>query len=256
MPFGLSTRKFLMLIGGGLMAFVIANVQFGVVAPQFIDGSEGYKMDALLMFEPSCSFSTVEEELATTGTSYCLGEVGQWSGSDMLMMMEGLFLVVYGFELPQNRAWAKRLRKAGFVMGSVLFSLAILDRFSLLPTSANSQGIADLFPFPAEGWVVQIVFAVVGVLMMRGPKYWEAEAVVQTRDKLERRREKASRFRTSFFSKDSHDAKALDRAERSRFLQSDKNLSMSRRRSNLLVMATCPYCQGSGCKKCNNHGVF
>ena len=254
--FGLSMRKLLTVFGAVMMLFVIANVQFGAVAPQVIDGAEGYKLDALLMFEPSCSFDAVEEELRSSGTSYCLGEVGQWSGADLLMMMEGLFLFVYGFELPQNKGWARRLRKVGFMMGCVLCTLAVLDRFSLLPTSASSDGLAALFPFPVAGWVVQIMFAVIGVLMIRGPKYWEAEAVAQTRDKLERRREKAGVFRSSFFDKEKHSKKTLERSERSRFLRSDKDLAMSRRRSKLLVMATCPYCQGAGCKKCNNHGVF
>jgi len=185
-----------------------------------------------------------------------LGEVGQWSGADVLMLMEGLFLFVYGFELPQNKAWAKRLRKAGFIMGSVLCGLAILDRMGWLPSSASSQGLADLSPIPIQPWVIQILFAILGALMIRGPKYWEAEAVVQTRDKLERRREKAGSFRSSFFHKEAHEEKHLDRSESSRFLKADKNLAMSRRRSKLLVMATCPYCQGAGCKKCNNNGVF
>ena len=254
--FGFSMRKILTAFGALMMLFVIANVQFGSVAPQVIDGAEGYKLDALLMFEPSCSFDTVEEELRSSGTSYCLGEVGQWSGADLLMMMEGLFLFVYGFELPQNKGWARRLRKIGFIMGSALCTLAVLDRLSLLPTSASSDGLATLFPFPVAGWVVQIMFAVIGVLMIRGPKYWEAEAVAQTRDKLERRREKAGVFRSSFFDKEKHNKTTLERSERSRFLRSDKDLAMSRRRSKLLVMATCPYCQGAGCKKCNNHGVF
>ena len=141
-------------------------------------------------------------------------------------------------------------------MGSILCSLAVLDRFSLLPTSASSEGLATLFPFPVQPWVVQIMFAVIGVIMIRGPKYWEAEAVAQTRDKLERRREKAGVFRSSFFNAEKHDKRTMERVERSRFLQSDKNLAMSRRRSKLLVMATCPYCQGAGCKKCNHNGVF
>ncbi|MGB0593549.1 MAG: hypothetical protein ACPG81_00020 [Poseidonia sp.] len=254
--FGLSMRKILTVFGAVMMLFVIANVQFGAVAPRVIDGAEGTKLDALLMFEPSCSFDAVEEELRLNGNSYCLGEVGQWSGADLLMMMEGLFLFVYGFELPQNKGWARRLRKAGFMVGCVLCTLAVLDRFSLLPTSASSDGLAALFPFPVAGWVVQIMFAVIGVLMIRGPKYWEAEAVAQTRDKLERRRQKAGVFRSSFFDKEKHTKKTLERSERSRFLRSDKDLAMSRRRSNLLVMATCPYCKGAGCKKCNNHGVF
>lgn len=256
MPFGLSMRKILTLLGAGMMIFVVANVQFGAVAPRVIDGAEGQKLDALLMFEPSCSFSAVEEELRSTGSSYCLGQVGQWSGADILMLMEGLFLFVYGFELPQNKAWAKRLRKIGFIMGAVLCSLAVLDRLSILPTSASSEGLADLAPFPIQAWVVQILFAVIGVLLIRGPKYWEAEAVVQTRDKLERRREKAGKFRDSFFQSEKHDKKTLDRSSRSRFLQKDQNLVMSRRRSKLLVMATCPYCKGAGCSKCNQNGVF
>lgn len=254
--FRLPLRKILTLFGLLMMIFVVVNVQFGSVAPQVIDGAEGYKLDAFLMFEPSCTFDLVEEELKETGTSYCLGEVGQWSGADVLMLMEGLFLFVYGFELPQNKGWARRLRKVGFIMGSVLCSLAVLDRFSLLPTSASSEGLATLFPFPVQPWVVQIMFAVLGVIMIRGPKYWEAEAVAQTRDKLERRREKAGVFRSSFFNDEKHDKRTMERVERSRFLQSDKNLAMSRRRSKLLVMATCPYCQGAGCKKCNHNGVF
>lgn len=254
--FRLSLRKILTLFGLVMMLFVIVNVQFGSVAPQVIDGADGYKLDAFLMFEPSCSFDAVEQELKDTGTSYCLGEVGQWSGADVLMLMEGLFLFVYGFELPQNKGWARRLRKVGFIMGSVLCSLAVLDRFGLLPTSASSEGLATMFPFPVQPWVVQILFAVLGVIMIRGPKYWEAEAVSQTRDKLERRRKKAGVFRSSFFNEEKHDKQTMERVERSKLLQSDKNLAMSRRRSNLLVMATCPYCQGAGCKKCNQNGVF
>jgi hypothetical protein len=137
----------------------------------------------------------------------------------------------------------------------MFFSLAILDRLGVLPSSASSESLADFFPFEISPWIVQISFAALGAFLMRGPKYWEAEAVVQTRDKLERRRQKAGVFRGSF-SKEKHDEKALDRVERSRFLQRDKNLAMKRRRSKILVMATCPYCQGAGCKKCNQLGVF
>jgi len=256
MVFGLSTRKIMTVVGAAILLFVVANVQFGAVAPRIIDGADGYKLDSLLMLEPSCSPSVVEAELRDTGTSYCLGETGQWSGADILMFMEGLFLFVYGFELPQNKAWAKRLRKAGFVMGSVLVGLAVLDRLGWLPTSASSQGLADLAPMPIEPWVIQILFAVFGALMIRGPKYWEAEAVVQTREKLERRREKAGRFRLSFFNKGVHNQKHLERTDRSRLISGDKDLAMKRRRSKILVMATCPYCRGAGCKHCNEHGVF
>ena len=68
---GLSLRKILTLFGAAMMIFVLMNVQFGSVAPRVIDGAEGYKLDAFLMFDPSCSFDKVEEELRTSGSSYC-----------------------------------------------------------------------------------------------------------------------------------------------------------------------------------------
>lgn len=244
------------VVGGAIVLFVLANVQFGAVAPMAVNGAEGYKLDVMMMADPACGFETIENDLETMNTSFCLGEQGEWSGADLLMFAEGLVILLAGrLELPQNKAWAKRLRKAGFIVGCMFFSLAILDRLSVLPSSASSESLADFFPFEISPWIVQISFAALGAFLMRGPKYWEAEAVVQTRDKLERRREKAGVFRGSF-SKEKHDEKALDRVERSRFLQRDKNLAMKRRRSKILVMATCPYCQGAGCKKCNQLGVF
>ena len=256
MPFGLSMRKILTLLGAGMMIFVVANVQFGAVAPRVIDGAEGQKLDALLMFEPSCSFSAVEEELRSTGSSYCLGQVGQWSGADILMLMEGLFLFVYGFELPQNKAWAKRLRKIGFIMGAVLCSLAVLDRLSILPTSASSEGLADLAPFPIQAWVVQILFAVIGVLLIRGQNIGRQKLLCKPEINLSAGEKKRGNSETPFSNLKKHDKKTLDRSSRSRFLQKDQNLVMSRRRSKLLVMATCPYCKGAGCSKCNQNGVF
>ena len=245
------------IVGGAIIAFVIANVQFGAVAPMAIDGADDTKLDVLMLSDPTCSFEAIEAEIVSMGESYCLGEKGQWSGADILMLGEGLVIILAGrLELPQNKAWAQRVRKIGFIIGCTFFSFAILDRLGWLPSAANSEGLADLFPLDVSPWLVQIGFAVVGAMLMRGPKYWEAEAVSQTREKLEKRREKAGKFRGSFLNKDKHDKKTLERHERSRLLSNDSSLSMKRRRSNLLVMATCPYCQGAGCKKCKELGVF
>ena len=240
-----------------MVAFVIANVQFGLVAPQLIEGAETSKLDVLKMLEPHCAISEIESELAEGNDSFCLGNSGDWNGADLLLLAEGLFMIFVGkFKFPQQGRWAKRLRRISFIGGCTLFGLAILDRLELLPTSVSSEGIAGLIPLDVSPLAVQLGMAIIGAFMMRGPKYWEAEAVSQTRDKLERRRQKAGVFRSSFFDKEKHSKKTLERSERSRFLRSDKDLAMSRRRSNLLVMATCPYCKGAGCKKCNNHGVF
>lgn len=245
------------LIGGAIVVFVMANVQLGMVAPLAIDGADGHKLDVMMMADPTCNFDSVENDLETMGASYCLGEAGQWSGADILMLVEGLVIVLAGrLELPQNKAWANRLRSIGKVVGWVFIGLALLDRLGWLPASANSQSLADLFPFETEAWLVQIAFAGLGVFMIRGPKYWEAEAVAQTRSKMERKAEKAEQFKTSFYNKERHTEKTLARVERSRFLQQDKNLAMKKRRKQLLVMATCPYCQGGGCKRCNEFGVF
>ena len=245
------------LIGGAIVVFVVANVQFGMVAPLAIDGADGHKLDVMMMADPTCNFDSVENDLETMGASYCLGDAGQWSGADILMLVEGLVIVLAGrLELPQNKAWANRLRSIGKVVGWVFIGLALLDRLGWLPASANSQSLADFFPFETEAWLVQIAFAGLGVFMIRGPKYWEAEAVAQTRDKMERKAEKAEVFKSSFYNKERHSEKALARVERSRFLQQDKNLAMKKRRKQLLVMATCPYCQGGGCKRCNEFGVF
>ena len=59
--FGLSMRKILTVFGAAMMLFVIANVQLGSVAPRVIDGAEGYKLDAFLMFEPSCSLMPLKK---------------------------------------------------------------------------------------------------------------------------------------------------------------------------------------------------
>ena len=245
------------IVGGAIVMFVIANVQFGAVAPLVVNGVDEAKLDVFMLSDPSCSFDSIEAEIEAMGTSYCHGEQGKWSGADILMLLEGIIIILAGrLELPQNKAWARRVRKIGFITGCTLFSFAILDRLGWIPSSANSEGLADFFPFDISPWLVQIGFAVAGALLMRGPKYWEAEAVSQTREKLEKRREKAGKFRGSFLSRDKHDKKTHDRHERSRLMSNDKNLSMSKRRSNLLVMATCPYCKGGGCKKCKELGVF
>ena len=91
---GLSLRKILTLFGAAMMIFVLMNVQFGSVAPRVIDGAEGYKLDAFLMFDPSCSFDKVEEELRTSGSSYW----GDWA------VVRGRFVDADGRTVPV-RLW-------------------------------------------------------------------------------------------------------------------------------------------------------
>ena len=50
-------RNIATIVGFSMVAFVIANVQFGLVAPQLIDGAGNDKLDVLKMLEPHCAIS-------------------------------------------------------------------------------------------------------------------------------------------------------------------------------------------------------
>ena len=81
-------RNIATIIGISMVIFVIANVQFGLVAPELIEGADNSKIDVLKMLEPHCAVSEIESELAQGNDSFCLGNSGDWSGADLLLMAE------------------------------------------------------------------------------------------------------------------------------------------------------------------------
>lgn len=255
---GAIRRNIATIIGVAMVVFVVANVQLGMVAPQIIDGADNSTIDVLKMLEPHCEVSKIEIELAQGNDSFCLGETGEWTGADFLLVAEGLFLVFMGrFKLPQKGRWAKRVRKVAFVSGCTIFALAIFDRLELLPTAVNSEGISSLLPIEASPLTVQITMAIIGALLMRGPKYWEAEAIDLTNKRLERRREVAEKFRSTYgtISKPLPELHGKQqRVAKSPLMYKDSRLVMQRSSNSVKVKATCPYCQGSGCEKCNFTG--
>ena len=179
-------RNLATIIGGLMVVFVIANVQFGLVAPELIDGAGNSKLDVLKMLEPHCAISEIEAELAEGNDSFCLGNSGDWNGADLLLLAEGLFLIFVGkFKFPQQGRWAQRFRRMAFIGGCTLFGLAIMDRLELLPKSVSSEGIASLIPVDVSPIAVQLGMAIIGAFMMRGPKYWEAEAIDLTNKSVE-----------------------------------------------------------------------
>ena len=250
-------RNLATIIGLGMVIFVIANVQFGIVAPQLISGAETSKIDVLKMLEPHCAVAEIERELAEGNDSFCLGESGNWNGADFLLLAEGLFLMFVGkFRFPQHGRWAKRLRRMAFIGGCTLFGLAILDRMELLPTPVSSQGIASLIPLDVSPLAVQIGMAIIGAYMMRGPKYWDSEAVDLSKKRLEKRRIVAEKFRSTYGTA----AKPLpelhgkqQRVARSPLMHRDSKLTMRSNKSTN-VQATCPYCEGGVCSKCDFSG--
>jgi len=249
------------IFGCCLVGFSIANVGLGKIAPLIIDGAGKVKVNITEMFLPSCSIPTIEAELKNGDPSFCLGAVGSWEGVDLLFLCLGLFVLLYGrigFIRVGRRS--ERRYHVLFGVGAALFSIAILDRLNFLPRAASSQGISELMPIYVNPFLFQCIIATVGAFIMAGPKHWEAEAIEQTRDRLDKRRKVADDFRNAFGSiKVSLDSRSgsTKRISRSRLLKKDSQLHMRRDASkSVKVLATCPYCKGGGCNECGQSGTL
>ena len=249
-------RKVVGLLGLATIVFVIANVHFGMVADNVVEGAGTARLDVLRLADPGCTIPEMEKEIQETGTAFCLGEKGTWGAADIFLLFWGILIVTAGrFRMPSDPRLAKRIRRVMFVSGAVLFVLALLDRFELLPTAANSSSISDIIPFPLDAWMVQILFAIVGAMLMRGPKY-ELSEFEQNYQRLENEREKERRVQQVFNEKArSMSASREGLARRSRLLDRDAHLVPFRTRNSPKVRATCPFCKGGGCKECRMSGV-
>ncbi len=249
-------RKVVGLLGLATIVFVIANVHFGMVADNVVEGAGTARLDVLRLADPGCTIPEMEKEIQETGTAFCLGEKGTWGAADIFLLFWGILIVTAGrFRMPSDPRLAKRIRRVMFVSGAVLFGLALLDRFELLPTSANSSSIADIIPFPLDAWMVQILFAIIGAMLMRGPKY-EISEFEHNYQRLENEREKERRVQQVFNEKArSMSASREGLARRSRLLDRDAHLVAFRTRNSPKVRATCPFCKGGGCKECRMSGV-
>lgn len=249
-------RKVVGLLGLATIVFVIANVHFGMVADNVVEGAGTARLDVLRLADPGCTIPEMEKEIQETGTAFCLGEKGTWGAADIFLLFWGILIVTAGrFRMPSDPRLAKRIRRVMLVSGAVLFALALLDRFELLPTSANSSSISDIIPFPLDPWMVQILFAIIGAMLMRGPKY-EVSEFEQNYQRLENEREKERRVQQVFNEKArSMSASREGLARRSRLLDRDAHLVPFRTRNSPKVRATCPFCKGAGCKECRWTGV-
>ena len=194
-------RKLIGLLGLATIVFVIANVHFGVVAENVVQGAGSARLDVLKLADPGCTIPEMEKEIQETGTAFCLSEKGTWGTADILLLFWGILIVTAGrFRMPSDPRLAKRIRRVMFTSGAILFGLAVLDRFQALPTSADSESIADLIPFPLDPWMVQILFAVIGAMLMRGPKY-EVSEFEENYQRLEHERQKEHRIQEVFNEK-------------------------------------------------------
>ena len=235
------------LLGLGLGAAAWVNVERGSIAPLLVDGAPNGKLDIIRMSDPGCRLNQIALHLDTFGQSHCFGELGTWTGADLMLMAEGGILLLAGVaRMPRNPKHAQRVRRAMFLAGAMLFSLAVLDRLALLPGTASSDGLVELVPFIRQGWFFQLVIAFIGMMLMRGPKYRESEFT----EVQQGRRAKVNEHRQAFMS--THRSKAASSQPR---LARGPTRPM-RTRSSPLVRATCPYCKGSGCDRCDALGTL
>ena len=251
------------LLALGIVVAVVANAQFGVISPKIIEGAPTEKYELSAMTEPDCAplFDRLEELVADGTDTNCFRPAGEWSGMDFVLLGPFLFILVSG-RIKFARVGTKKDRsyKGAFVAGVFLFSMAVMDRLGIIPTQVDSNGISDLLPIALSPLYVQIIVALVGCLLMMGPKYWEAEAITVTNEKITKRRDIAREFRTKFGSV----ATPLQlrsgtnkRINRSKILQKDSRLHMMKKPGKgLKVYATCPFCSGGGCSRCGDDGTL
>ncbi len=240
-------RRIGTLLGLGVAAGAWVNVERGSIAPMLVSGAPTAKLDIIRMSDPGCSVSNIALHLETFGQSHCFGELGTWTGADLMLIAEGGILLLAGVaRMPRSPTMAKRIRRVMFIAGAMLFSLAVLDRLALLPGAASSEGLVEVVPFINQAWFLQILVAFIGMMLMRGPKYRESEfAEVQ-----QSRRAKVNENRNAFI-----------KTHRSSSSQGHSRLARGpsrpmRTRSSPLVRATCPYCKGSGCERCDALGTL
>ena len=169
-------RRIGTLLGLGVAAGAWVNVERGSIAPMLVSGAPTAKLDIIRMSDPGCSVSNIALHLETFGQSHCFGELGTWTGADLMLMAEGGILLLAGVaRMPRSPTMAKRIRRVMFIAGAMLFSLAVLDRLALLPGAASSEGLVEVVPFINQAWFLQILVAFIGMMLMRGPKYRESE---------------------------------------------------------------------------------
>jgi len=251
------------LLAVAIVAIVAANAQFGVVAPKIIDGAPEEKYDVSRMTDPDCAplFERLEQLVADGSEINCFVPAGEWKGMDFFLIFPSLFILISG-QIKLARVGAKddRLYKATFVIGVMIFCLAIMDRFGLVPVEVGSPGLAAFVPLDVPSWVVQIAIAFIGCTLMMGPKFWEAEAVTNASETITKRRDAARQFRTKFGSVSTplHARSGSNtRITRSKILQKDSRLHMRRKPGRgIKVYATCPFCSGGGCSKCGLKGTL
>lgn len=251
------------LLAVSIVVFVVANAEFGVVAPKLIEGAPAEKYDFAEITEPDCAppFERLKQLVANDSPINCFVPAGEWTGMDFFLIFPSIFVLISGqIRFAMVGAKDDRMYKATFVVGVMIFCLAIMDRLGLVPVQVGSPGLAAFVPINVPPLAVQLGIAFVGCILMMGPKYWEAEGITSASDKISKRRDAARQFRTKFGSVSTPlnaRSGSSSRITRSKILQKDSRLHMRRKtRKSIKIYATCPFCSGGGCSKCEMKGTL
>lgn len=250
------------LFGVGLLAVAIGNVEFGMITKT----EPKTKLILTNLGDPACSSDEIKKDMENNGGSHCVEPVGKWEGADIMLAGEGaILLFVMFWPKKMFASFAKRIRKITVTLGIGCIVLAVLDRFELLPSGADSQGLAVLIPFVNEAWMVQILLATIGILLVRPPKYIDVgEGGVKTRSdrKAQKERKRLDRGHmgggvSSGLGKGAamtRFTRTRDYLDRKSLLDYEDGFEKGMVRERVPGVRTCAVCGGAGCTRCRGTG--
>ena len=160
-------KKLSGVIGLVMVCVAVANVEIGALMPL----EPPHKLILANMAQPGCSSADIQSDLDSGSVNTCVSTLGVWDAADMLLVMEGTMLFFASFiRWPRRGRWAIRIRRMALVGGILLCGLAIADATDTLP-GPDAGDLAALLPFPAPAIAVQLGVFVMGIFLIRGPKY-------------------------------------------------------------------------------------
>ena len=260
-------KKLTGIIGLLMICVAVANVELGVLMPL----EPPHKLILANMAQPGCSSGDIQSDLDSGSINTCVATLGVWDAADMLLILEGTILFFASFiRWPRRGRWAKRIRRMALVGGILLCGLAIADATDSLP-GPDVEDLAALLPFPAPAIAVQIGVFMLGLFLIRGPKYiyddpdkGNATASQERNEKLHSEMDKEYKTGGSLkgLKSDRKMMKGMSRYTTVKDLWTHQELSHHedafesglRDVASYSLGRTCHLCNGAGCARCSNTG--
>jgi hypothetical protein len=259
-------KKVSAIFGFALIIIAIANVEFGALMS--LDPPQ--KLILANLANDGCNELDIQRDLNSGSMNDCVTTMGVWDAADVLMLVEGcaMFLAIF-LRWPRKGRWAARVRRLSIIAGGLLCTLALADRFDLIP--GGSAQLAELLPFPAPAIAVQLAFFSIGIFLLRGPKYVIDDPNAEKKSAGELRRLHSELDRVyaaggalgSLSSKKGKISKGVAKYTTVKDLWIHQGLSEYedefeaglRDDSGGPVARTCHLCSGQGCASCNFSGA-